>query len=277
MSAAAFECVSGGVLKLWAGTRPTPGLGGCWLGQAGFALRAGRKRILIDPYLSDHLAQKYRGAELPHERMMPAPIEPQALRRIDWVFCTHAHGDHMDPVTLPLIAETSPACRFVIPAAESQTAIDRGLPASRLLLVSASERHTLDAGLDLAVVPAAHEERRRDARGRDHFLGYAIRHDNACVYHSGDCVPFDSLADEVRALDADLALLPVNGRDEKRRSRGIPGNFTFAEAVDLCETTGIARMVPHHFGMFSFNTISQNDLDAYLVRFADRLRIEPPR
>ena len=36
---------------------------------------------------------------------------------------------------------------------------------------------------------------------------------------------------EMERIDA--ALLPINGRDERRRSNGIPGNFTFREAVQV--------------------------------------------
>ena len=39
---------------------PKPGERGIvWLGQAGFWIETGEARVLIDPYLSDSLAQKY--------------------------------------------------------------------------------------------------------------------------------------------------------------------------------------------------------------------------
>lgn len=50
-----------------------------WLGQAGFILEYGGQRLLIDPYLSDTLENKYRGTATPHERMMASPISPDAL------------------------------------------------------------------------------------------------------------------------------------------------------------------------------------------------------
>ncbi|HWP68417.1 MAG TPA: hypothetical protein VN437_03870, partial [Rectinemataceae bacterium] len=37
-----------------------------WLGQAGFLMETGGIRILVDPYLSDSLAEKYRGKQYPH-------------------------------------------------------------------------------------------------------------------------------------------------------------------------------------------------------------------
>ena len=42
-----------------------------WLGQAGFAVRVGSHTFLIDPYLSDSLAKKYKGQQFTHQRMMP--------------------------------------------------------------------------------------------------------------------------------------------------------------------------------------------------------------
>ena len=50
-----------------------------WLGQAGFLVRHAGLRLLIDPYLSDHLARKYAGTEFPHTRMMPAPLDAAAV------------------------------------------------------------------------------------------------------------------------------------------------------------------------------------------------------
>ncbi len=37
---------------------PCNGLALGWLGQAGFVLRIGEAVVLVDPYLSDHLAEK---------------------------------------------------------------------------------------------------------------------------------------------------------------------------------------------------------------------------
>ena len=54
-----------------------------WLGQAGFLFEAGRLRLVIDAYLSDTLAVKYRGQPFPHVRTMPPPVEPGDLSDVD--------------------------------------------------------------------------------------------------------------------------------------------------------------------------------------------------
>lgn len=231
-----------------------------WLGQAGFALRTRGRLVLIDPYLSDSLAHKYAGKEFPHTRMMPIPVAPEALPPIDAVFCTHRHSDHMDPGTLPLIARAYPDARFVVPRAELASALGLGLPEGRILTADAGEQLELAPGLRAAALASAHEELKRDAEGRHHFLGYVLYTEAGRIYHAGDCTPYPGLVPSLAALDIDLALLPVNGRDAFRRERGVPGNMTFEEAVEICEGAGIPHLVPHHFGMFAFNTVDVEDL-----------------
>jgi hypothetical protein len=54
-----------------------------------------------------------------------------------------------------------------------------------------------------------------------------------------------------------VAILPVNGRDAQRTAAGIPGNFTFDEAVELCRQAGIDSLLVCHFGIFDFNTVGR--------------------
>src|SRR5258708_5230691 len=83
--------------------------------QAGFVIQAGARRLIIDPYLSDTLAEKYKRTATPHERMERAPIDEVGLGRIDLVLVTHYHTDHMDPGTLAPLAHLRPDLHFVVP------------------------------------------------------------------------------------------------------------------------------------------------------------------
>ena len=246
-----------------------------WLGQAGFLLDFGDRVVLIDPYLSDSLAEKYRGQRFAHQRMLAAPITVEALARVDLVLCTHRHGDHMDPGTLPVIATRHRDCRFVVPAAERRHAQALGLPEARLVPAVAGE--TLDLlGLAIMPVPAAHETLETDEAGRHRFLGYGIAGRGCALYHSGDCIPYPGLVGRVAALGARLALLPVNGRDAGRAQAGIPGNFTLDEAASLCREAGIPVMLAHHWGMFDFNTCDPAAIAA-LAAVTDAPRIILPQ
>lgn len=241
-----------------------------WLGQAGFALRWRDQLLLIDPYLSDSLAEKYRNSELKHLRMMPIPVAPQAISGCSWYLCTHSHTDHMDAQTIRSL-ELASAPHYIVPRAEAGKGAARGIPQDRLVTIDAGEQQTLAAGITVAAIPAAHERLETDEQGAYRFLGYVISLGNVRIYHSGDSIPYPGLEESLAEQKIDIAFLPINGRDVVRLAKGVPGNFTIDEAIALCRAVGIPHLVGHHFGMFDFNTIDRAAAAAVLQRDAGDL------
>ncbi|KQR87235.1 hypothetical protein ASG35_24300 [Burkholderia sp. Leaf177] len=240
-----------------------------WLGQAGFVIEWREFRMLIDPYLSDSLAEKYKGTKFPHMRMMEAPVLPGELDRLDLVLCTHRHTDHMDPGTLQPLAQRFPDLRFVVPAAVTDEAIKRcGVGVERLFPVNAGERIEVFPGCFVSPVPSAHESLDMDDEGRFPWLGYVVEASGIRLYHSGDCVPYAGLAETVAAMKPHVAMLPVNGRDAERSGNGVPGNFTLDEAIALAKESGSSALIAHHFGLFDFNTVSNDVIDTCIEREA---------
>ncbi|MEX0347421.1 MAG: MBL fold metallo-hydrolase [Rhizobiaceae bacterium] len=224
-----------------------------WLGQAGFLIAMEGQRIVVDAYLSDSLAEKYRGKVFPHIRMMPPPIAPASLQEIDWLLCTHGHTDHMDPGTIPTLLAANPDCKVVAPRSEAEKAIDRGVPRKRLYLLDAGE--TLNfGGIEVLATAAAHEKLERDTYGNHLYLGYVLSSNTVTVWHSGDTIPFAGLQDQLQGINIDLALLPINGRDGHRAAKGVPGNLTVDEALELTDAISAGALICHHYGMFEFNT-----------------------
>lgn len=241
------------------GAMTASGLRLFWLGQAGFLIESLSARILIDPYLSNSLAAKYAGTRFPHERMMPAPIAPEALGRIDLVICTHRHTDHMDGETLQPLCARLPDVRVIVPAAERDEAMRRtGVSAGRLLCLDAGDWCEPLPGVVVRAVAAAHETLDTDTLGRHRFLGYGVSAGDVTVFHSGDTIPFPGQVEAAEALNADLALLPVNGRSKALLHSGFAGNLTLDEALGLSCAAGIPAMIAHHHGMFAFNTLGKS-------------------
>jgi L-ascorbate metabolism protein UlaG (beta-lactamase superfamily) len=148
---------------------------------------------------------------------------------VDAVFCSHGHSDHLDPGTLPHLAENNPSCRFVIPQAVRETALAREVPEGRVIALDSGDGFEGEGGLKITALASAHEELSLSERGEQLCLGYVIDFGGFSLYHSGDCVPYEGLAETLGQLSPDLFLLPVNGRDRKRTEKGILGNFTLEE------------------------------------------------
>lgn len=253
---------------------PAKGIPGLyWLGQAGFWIETGQHSILIDPYLSDSLAHKYGGKKGDYARMMSPPITVDQLPRPDVVLVTHAHTDHMDPDTLGPLYKRFPDTLFIVPHAVLQVAKERINAVANISAVDGDQELSILEGLKIHIFPAAHEDLRCDEYGHHFFLGYGIEADGLKIYHSGDCIPFDGLSERVAAFAPNIALLPVNGRDADRLANGVPGNFTLEEAIELSQGTPI--LIPHHFGMFAFNTLDPEKIDEAATKIKETLIYRP--
>ncbi|OON38693.1 hypothetical protein BTJ39_17720 [Izhakiella australiensis] len=253
-----------GALADYLAAHPAPARGVelFWLGQAGFLLRSAAHLLVIDPYLSDSLAEKYRGRPLPHRRMMAAPIAAQQLGDVQHVLVTHHHSDHLDGATLQPLMAAAPTARLIAPRAALALAAERSQAGERLQGINAGEQLTLAEGLRLQAVRASHETLEQDDAGNFRFLGYVITLGEVRIFHAGDTVPFDGQVDELKALNIDVALLPVNGRSVNLRAQGVPGNLTLAEGQRLCQQCNIRYMIAHHYGLFDFNTADPAEIDA---------------
>lgn len=243
--------------------RPAPApLSLYWLGQAGFVIDAGGYRLVIDPYLSDSLAEKYRGRLYPHQRMMPAPVTTDGLGHVDLVLSTHQHTDHMDPQTLQPLLAAQPEVKLVAPIAARDEALKRAqIAPDRLHLIDAGQRIAPLPGVTVTATRSAHETLERDSAGHYKFLGYMIEIGGVRLWHSGDTIPYDGMIEEVAALKPDVALLPVNGRSAELLANGVPGNLALAEAIGIAGSIGAKALIAHHFGMFSFNTADPAAID----------------
>lgn len=222
-----------------------------WLGQSGFLIKSCRGTLIVDPYLSEHLTRKYEGTARPHIRMTRAPLRGSDLSGLDVVLASHKHSDHLDPGTLPDLMAASPGAMLVLPESLLEHASQMGLQADRLAGTDAGRSMDV-AGFRIRAVPSAHEQIDRDAAGRHLYLGYVIECEGLRLYHSGDSLAYEGLQGELGPGPFDMLFLPINGRDP---ARGVPGNMTAGEAVDLAAMIRPRFVVPHHYDMFTFNTV----------------------
>jgi L-ascorbate metabolism protein UlaG (beta-lactamase superfamily) len=236
-----------------------------WLGQSGYCFKWNGRVLYIDLYLSEHLTAKYAETDKPHIRMTESPLRGPQIRDAELVLSSHKHSDHLDPGTLPELFQASPSARLLLPKSLIAHAEALGLNRERLIPTDDGERHEFE-GITIEPLPSAHEALDWTEEGGYPYLGFLLRFGEFTVYHSGDTVPYEGLEDRLRAARLDLAFLPINGRDERRKALGVPGNMTIEEAVELTTAVRPKVVIPHHYDMFTFNTADVREFEAVLKR-----------
>jgi len=232
----------GGRTKIW------------WLGQSGFLLHHEGAWLCFDPYLSDSLTRKYAGTAKPHERMYPMVVAPGELTFVDVATSTHNHTDHLDAETLLAMRPR----HLVIPEANRDFVAARlGCAREWPVGMAIGERKQVGPFL-FETVPAAHEELTPAT------VGYVVRAGRFTVYHAGDTLLYDGMAELLRPMGIDLALLPINGK---------VGNMGHSDAAWLAREIGARLTVPCHYDMFYFNTADPADFAAEAERLGVAYRV----
>jgi L-ascorbate metabolism protein UlaG (beta-lactamase superfamily) len=227
-----------------------------WLGQSGFLLQWQGIHVLLDPYLSDSLTNKYSQTDKPHVRMTELVIDPARLSIVEIATSTHNHTDHLDAETLRPILATNPSLRLVIADANRSFVADR-LKIDPSIPIGVDDGTSVEiSGIKFSGIASAHETLDRDEHGRAQYLGYVLQFGGWTIYHSGDTVRYEGMAEKLRPFKVDVALLPINGRSPDRR---VPGNLFGREAAKLARDIDARLVIPCHFEMFEFNTASPDE------------------
>lgn len=228
-----------------------------WLGQSGYAIKTVSTLFYIDLYLSEHLTAKYAQTDKPHVRMTAAPLRGEQITEARWVFASHKHSDHLDPGTLPALFAASPNAQLVLPSGTVEHAAALGLDQARLIPTRGDETLTIGP-MTVHSIPAAHPGLDYDDQTGYPFLGYVIQVDGLTLYHSGDTLVYEGLADRLKRFTVDIAFLPINGTSERLRQLQVPPNMNMDEALALARAFTPRLVIPHHYDMFTFNTADVN-------------------
>ncbi|MEZ4671939.1 MAG: MBL fold metallo-hydrolase [Anaerolineae bacterium] len=240
------------------------------LGQMGFAIKGPDALICIDPCLSDVV----KGAAGDWwERAYHPPLMPENLTNITYYLASHEHMDHFDPLTAGPAAKAAPTAHFIAPGWCMELMEECGIAAERRIFPKALEPVTLpETTLKLTAIPSAHYVKEYDAQKGYRWLGYLIEWNGIVIYHAGDTIIHDGYVDTLKKLPvADVAILPVNGRDWHREAeQGAIGNLLPDEAAWLARHVGWGMVIAGHNDMYPNNTIPMGQIADAFVRYAPR-------
>ena len=194
-----------------------------WLGHAGFVVRFANITFYVDPCLSQ----------------TGALLKGSAIHNADMILATHAHPGHLDAPSVIAMLGGSKGAKLILPKSAADQAHAAGIPYPRMTTTDADLRVEYfkdNLYARIYAVPSAHPQLDRTPIGGYPYLGYLIRFGRWTIYHPGDCVPYDMLAERLRPYNVSVALLPVGGK-----------NFSVSEAAQLAEDIGAKWLVPMHY------------------------------
>jgi L-ascorbate 6-phosphate lactonase len=194
-----------------------------WLGRSGFVVRFASITFYVDPSLS----------------RPGTPIAGTDVKHADMILATNAHPGHLDAPTVIAILEGSKGAKLILPKSAADQAHASGIPYSRMTTTDADLRVEYfkdNLYARIYAVPSAHPHLDWTPLGGYPYLGYLIRFGRWTIYHAGDCVPYDTLAERLRPYNVSVALLPIGGN-----------NFSVSEAAQLAEDVGAKWLAPMHY------------------------------
>jgi L-ascorbate 6-phosphate lactonase len=204
-----------------------------WLGHSGFVVRFATITFYVDPCFFTPPDQT---------RLIAAPLSGAEVHNADMILSTNAQTRHLDAHSLIPMLQGSKNAKLVLPKSAAQKAHAAGIPYERMTTTDADlrvEYFKSNLYARIYAVPAAHPQLDWTAATGYRFLGYLMRFGRWTIYHAGDCVPYEDLADRLRPYNVTVALLPIGG-----------SNFSVSEAAQLASQIGAAWVVPMHYGTF---------------------------
>jgi len=240
------------------------------LGQMGVAIKGPDGLLVIDPCLSDVV--RIQNGDW-WARAYPSPIEPEALTMVNYYLASHEHADHLDPLTAGPVAQASPNAKFVISGWCVELMAEIDVAEDRLIVPRALEPINLPGtSARLTAIPSAHYEKEHHDQKGFRWFGYLIEWNGVTFYHSGDTIIYPGYVATLNALPkADVAMLPVNGRDWYRETDvGAIGNLQPQEAARLAQDVGWGTVIVGHNDLYPNNAIPFGQIADAFAKHAPR-------
>lgn len=203
-------------------------LGVFFLGQAGFVFKTSNGKLFcIDPYLSD-CCNRYFG----FKRLMPYILSPYELK-FDYLLISHAHYDHFDPDSVPLLMANGKT--RLIGAKDVAAECERLNIKDNLHFLSVGDCFE-DDNIKITAVLCDHGKDTPDA------IGFMVEAEGKRIYYMGDTAYREDWLNNPFIKDVDMLILPINGAF---------GNLNEVQAAKVVSSLTPKLAIPCHYWNFA--------------------------
>lgn len=204
-----------------------------YVGQAGFIFKSTTGTILgYDLYLSKSVERTEKN--ILFKRLTPILLSPDEIE-FDYIFASHAHYDHFDPDSIPLLMQNGKTVLFASQKCKKE--MERLLMETNMTRFLSVDDEVDANDIHIQCVPCDHGTAAPDA------LGSVITIDGRKIYIAGDTALRKDYADVIAGkYKIDYMIAPINGAY---------GNLNEQECVELCRIIKPEFVIPCHFGTFA--------------------------
>lgn len=227
-----------------------------WLGNAGFAINAAGRVLLIDPVIEPKDDTDQVTSEIGLPLLAPLPIRARNIDRADVVLITHDDADHLAPRTVPELINRTHAL-FVGTERTANKLREYGLSDERIRVARYHQKLRI-GDIVITPTPASHQEERGHTRRGD-CCGFIMEAAGVTLWHPDDTVLLD---EHLTVTDITVLLLPI-----------APHVLGTEGAVKLANSTRARYIIPCHYGTYDSNLYwCTGDPDAVGAGIEDRDR-----
>ena len=202
-----------------------------WTGGAGFLMTCDSLRIGIDIYLSDAC---HRPGTDDFKRLTLPPCKAEDMK-LDYLICTHEHGDHFDEISIPQMQKYNSKMKIICPSSVTALAEKMGLDSSRFIVLNRG-MYFQEKLFSLLAVTADHGPEMADC------IGVIVSIKNKNILFAGDGTYHDNYQElTLGHTGFDVLVVAINGQY---------GNPDAEQAASIASMLKPKVVIPCHYWLF---------------------------
>jgi len=213
-----------------------------WLGHACFLICINGIRFITDPVFGT----------LPFiKRYTALPVDPSALRHIDYILLSHDHRDHCDKKSLQLLAANNPGAT-ILTALRMEPLIRPWIGNVAVQEAGWYQQYLTD-GFTVTYLPSRHWGRRGVKDMNRRLWGsFMLEINGRCIYFGADS-GYDTHFTTIGELFPQIDVCMIGAGAYKPNWLMAPSHTSPQEALQAFHDLGANTLIPMHYGTFDLS------------------------